>query len=122
LNKVGGQTFADVTETAINTTAILTGISRLPKSPFPSPTSYSGAFPEELTTAPIKGGSYEAVGAANLGGDVHHIPANSTTALARELGPAIHMETLDRAKTASFAGSRAANAYRFFRHGYYDRV
>jgi hypothetical protein len=62
--------------------------------------------------ASIKGGSYEEVRAANAGGDVNHIPADSVSPLPRKRGPAIHMPTPEHAQTKSFGNSRAARAHR----------
>ncbi len=54
---------------------------------------YYGGFPLQLPQlskgTPIKGGSYEAVRAANVGGDVHHMPGDSVSPISRERGPAI---------------------------------
>lgn len=71
-----------------------------------------GRTPLLENRGPILGGSYRDVRAANVGGDIHHMPADSVSPLSRELGPAIHMPTPEHAQTASFGNSRAARAYR----------
>jgi hypothetical protein len=65
-----------------------------------------------LKMADIQGGAYEAVRAANQGGEVHHMPAAAVSYLSRAEGPAIWMEAVDHHKTASWGRSREAIAYR----------
>ena len=60
----------------------------------------------------IQGGAYEAVRAANQGGEVHHMPAAAVSYLSRAEGSAIWMEAADHHKTASWGRSREAIAYR----------
>ena len=62
--------------------------------------------------ADIQGGAYEAVRAANQGGEVHHMPAAAVSYLSRAEGPAIWMEVADHHKTASWGRSREAMDYR----------
>jgi hypothetical protein len=60
----------------------------------------------------MQGGAYEAVRAANQGGEVHHMPAAAASHLSKEEGPAIWMETVDHHQTASWGRSRSAMIYR----------
>jgi hypothetical protein len=64
----------------------------------------------------VLGGSYEAVRAANEGGEVHHIPAYGAycklNILSKNSGPAIWMETVDHRRTQSWGRSSFAIAYR----------
>ena len=59
-----------------------------------------------------RGGRYSEVRAANVGGEVHHMPANSASPLNYGDGPAIWMETLDHRQTASWGRGQAQDAYR----------
>lgn len=61
-----------------------------------------------------KGGSYEQVFKEGEGGfyEVHHMPADSTSDLERNDGPAIKMEKADHRQTASCGNSREAREYR----------
>ena len=61
---------------------------------------------------PKKGGTYKEVRASNEGGEVHHMPADAASTIARDDGPAIWMETADHRMTASWGRSKAAEAYR----------
>jgi RHS repeat-associated protein len=61
---------------------------------------------------PVLGGNYRDVRVSNVGGDIHHMPADSVSPLPYELGPGIWMPTLEHAQTASFANTRASRAYR----------
>lgn len=76
------------------------------------PPGYIGADRQLPYHGPILGGSYRDVRLSNIGGDFHHMPADSASPLPRDLGPGILMDTPDHAQTLSFGGSRAANAYR----------
>ena len=60
------------------------------------------------------GGSYRDVHVPGEGDqyEVHHIPADSTTTLEREDGPAIKMEKADHRQTASCGMSQDAQDYR----------
>jgi len=51
--------------------------------------------------ASVLGGAYRDVREANIGGEVHHMPAADVSTLSRGDGPAIWMETADHAQTAS---------------------
>ena len=42
-----------------------------------------------------QGGSYKSVRDTNIGGEVHHMPADSISHLSRDEGPGIWMETVD---------------------------
>jgi hypothetical protein len=75
------------------------------------PEGYIGAEGQLQYRGPILGGSYRDVRAANVGGDVHHMPANSASPLSRQIGPGIYMPTLDHARTASFAGNPGSRQY-----------
>ncbi|MEH7009218.1 hypothetical protein V7087_00105 [Neobacillus niacini] len=61
-----------------------------------------------------KGGSYREVFKEGEGEkyEVHHMPADSTTELSRDDGPAIKMEKEDHRKTASCGNSKEAREYR----------
>lgn len=67
---------------------------------------------ELRAAASFKGGSYSQVRAANVGGDVHHMPARSISPLSTEDGPSIWMETKDHVQTKSYGNSAAARAFR----------
>ena len=58
----------------------------------------------------VLGGRYGAVRAANIGGEVHHMPANSVSGLSRNQGPAILMDPADHALTASHGRQGRAGA------------
>ena len=58
------------------------------------------------------GGAYSDVRAANVGGEVHHMPANSVSPIPRADGPAIWMETADHGLTGSNGSGGWAAAYR----------
>ena len=47
------------------------------------------------------GGSYSSVRSSNIGGEVHHTPANSINGLSHGEGPSIWMETTDHRMTSS---------------------
>lgn len=66
-----------------------------------------------------KGGSYRDVKRTSDGSthEVHHMPANSTTKLELEDGPAIKMEKADHHKTASYGSSKEAREYRDIQKG-----
>jgi RHS repeat-associated protein len=49
----------------------------------------------------VGGGSYSQVRTSNIGGEVHHMPANSINGLGHGSGPAIHMTSADHTQTAS---------------------
>ena len=61
-----------------------------------------------------KGGSYRDVKKTSDGEthEVHHMPADSTSNLERDDGPAIKMEKEDHRQTASYGISREAREYR----------
>lgn len=61
-----------------------------------------------------KGGSYREVYKDGEGEkyEVHHMPADSTTELSRDDGPAIKMEKEDHRQTASCGNSKEAREYR----------
>ena len=61
-----------------------------------------------------KGGRYSEVKETSNGEthEVHHMPADSTTELRRDDGPAIKMEKDDHRQTASYGASREAKEYR----------
>jgi len=61
-----------------------------------------------------KGGSYADVKATSDGetSEVHHMPADSTTDLPRDDGPAIKMDKEDHRQTASCGNSKEAQEYR----------
>jgi hypothetical protein len=61
---------------------------------------------------PLLGGAYQDVRAANLGGEVHHMPAADVSTLSRGEGPSIWMETADHQMTASWGSSVEAQEYR----------
>ncbi len=70
----------------------------------------------------VLGGTYSDVRKANIGGEVHHMPAASINGMPYNKGPAIWMEAIDHRKTASWGYSRAAINYRarqseFIRNG-----
>jgi RHS repeat-associated protein len=69
----------------------------------------NGAAEEE---APVLGGAYQDVRAANVGGEVHHMPADDVSTLSPDQGPAIWMETADHRLTASWGSSVEAQEYR----------
>ncbi|MGI0120191.1 RHS repeat domain-containing protein, partial [Zooshikella sp. RANM57] len=58
----------------------------------------------------LKGGRYGKVRYANVGGEVHHMPANSVNGLRHSQGPAIHMPTVDHRQTASHGHQGLAGA------------
>ena len=60
----------------------------------------------------MKGGAYKAVREANVGGEVHHMPAASASPLSVAEGSAIWMEAADHRQTASWGRSRSALSYR----------
>jgi hypothetical protein len=59
-----------------------------------------------------QGGSYKSVRDTNIGGEVHHMPADSVSHLNRDEGPAIWMETIEHQQTASWGRLRSAITYR----------
>jgi len=59
-----------------------------------------------------RGGRYQDVRGANVGGEVHHMPADSASPLSRADGPSIIMSTADHRQTGSWGRSRAAQRYR----------
>jgi len=61
-----------------------------------------------------RGGSYAGVKATSDGetSEVHHMPADSTTDLSRDDGPAIKMDKGDHRQTASCGNSKEAQEYR----------
>jgi len=63
---------------------------------------------------PKKGGSYRDVKKNSDGSthEVHHMPADSTSDIDRNDGPAIKMTNEDHAETASYGSSRDAREYR----------
>jgi hypothetical protein len=82
------------------------------KDPLALPEGYIGTDRQLPYRGPILGGNYRDVRAANVGGDIHHMPADSVSPLTRQEGPGIWMETPDHVRTASFGGSAEARAYR----------
>lgn len=58
----------------------------------------------------VKGGRYRQVRNANIGGEVHHMPANSVNGLPHSKGPSIHMEKADHRKTGSHGHQGLAGA------------
>ena len=60
----------------------------------------------------VGGGSYSQVRTSNIGGEVHHMPANSINGLGHGSGPAIHMTSADHAQTASFKNMSGARDFR----------
>jgi hypothetical protein len=58
------------------------------------------------------GGSYGRVRNTNVGGEVHHVPADATTHWSKRDGPAVWMERADHRQTASWGSSREARLYR----------
>jgi hypothetical protein len=58
------------------------------------------------------GGTYSEVRVNTVGGQVHHMPADSINGLPTSQGPAIWMYTHHHKKTASNGGSKEAKAYR----------
>nr|WP_242499356.1 RHS repeat-associated core domain-containing protein [Flavobacterium sp. 140616W15] len=60
----------------------------------------------------VGGGSYSQVRTSNIGGEVHHMPANSINGLGHGSGLAIHMTTDDHAQTASYKNMPGAKDYR----------
>jgi hypothetical protein len=57
-----------------------------------------------------EGGRYGKVRAANTGGEVHHMPADSVSPLSRSKGPGILMDKADHARTASHGSQGLAGA------------
>jgi uncharacterized protein RhaS with RHS repeats len=60
----------------------------------------------------VGGGTYQKVRKTNIGGEVHHMPANSINGLSYGSCPAIWMETVDHQRTASYGSGLQAAAYR----------
>jgi hypothetical protein len=58
------------------------------------------------------GGTYGQVRANTVGGQVHHMPANSINGLSDAKGPAIWMYILDHERTASYKNLPGAKEYR----------
>jgi hypothetical protein len=58
------------------------------------------------------GGTYGQVRANTVGGQVHHMPANSVNGMTTAKGYAIWMYILDHERTASYAGGDEARKYR----------
>jgi hypothetical protein len=58
------------------------------------------------------GGTYGQVRANTVGGQVHHMPANSINGLSNAKGPAIWMYILDHERTASYKNLPGAKEYR----------
>lgn len=58
----------------------------------------------------VGGGSYSDVRGSNIGGQVHHMPANSINDLSHGEGPSIWMETADHQLTASHGWQGAEGA------------
>jgi hypothetical protein len=58
------------------------------------------------------GGTYGQVRANTVGGQVHHMPADSVNGLPTPKGPAIWMYTYDHEKTASYGGRKNSDNYR----------
>jgi hypothetical protein len=71
----------------------------------------AGAKPKAVSVSP-KGGAYKDVRKGNIGGEVHHIPADAISPYSRGNGPSVWMDTLDHQQTASWGRSNAAQAYR----------
>jgi RHS repeat-associated protein len=60
----------------------------------------------------VGGGSYSQVRSSNIGGEVHHMPANSVNGLGHGSGPAIHMSKADHAQTGSYKNKPGARRFR----------
>jgi hypothetical protein len=73
-------------------------------------TSLSSNQQDDAT--PILGGSYRQVRDANEGGQVHHIPADSISPVAKEDGPGIWMTTTDHQRTGSWGRGADQREYR----------
>ncbi|MCD8104531.1 MAG: hypothetical protein LUF35_05915 [Lachnospiraceae bacterium] len=75
---------------------------------------FSGVSARVSGAVGLQGGSYKDVFQGGQGDkyEVHHMPADSASFLAREDGPAIRMEKEDHRKTASCGSSREARNYR----------
>ena len=61
-----------------------------------------------------QGGSYSSVRATNIGGQVHHIPANSVSPVSHAKGPAIWMPTPDHLDTASWGSYNKGKQWRAY--------
>ena len=60
----------------------------------------------------VGGGSYRRVRDTSTGGEVHHMPANSVNGLPHGDGPAIHMNTADHRRTASWGRRTTSQDWR----------
>ncbi|MEC1180006.1 RHS repeat-associated core domain-containing protein [Metasolibacillus meyeri] len=61
-----------------------------------------------------QGGSYTSVRATNIGGQVHHMPANSISPISHGKGPAIWMPTSKHLDTASWGSYSKAKQWRAY--------
>ncbi|MFC1659185.1 hemagglutinin repeat-containing protein [Pseudomonadota bacterium] len=71
-----------------------------------------GGSADEVAQNTISGGSYSQVRKANVGGEVHHMPANSVSEISTNNGPSIWMKTRDHKITASWGRLPEAKTYR----------
>lgn len=63
-------------------------------------------------TGCVTGGSYRRVRGANVGGEVHHMPADSVSPLSHSDGPGILMDRVDHRRTGSWGSTHTAQTYR----------
>jgi len=61
----------------------------------------AGAIQKCVSVRAAKGGLFKEVRSANTGGEVHHMPADSSSPLSTNNGPAILMDADDHKLTAS---------------------